>query len=157
MDHLMAGTGYPDATQGRTASDPTVTSFNSGRAEIWGRALQTNIHQYMIRGDKGYRSMYVCCVCASLCLCVFADVQVHYTSLSTHTGHVGPPETAQSPRCWWQCSGTVQRQRLSPVGSSACRPSPQCVPVAALPPCSSAPWAGARRWPGTQTPPSYQP
>lgn len=34
LDHLMSGTGYPEATQGRTASDPTVTSFVSGSAAI---------------------------------------------------------------------------------------------------------------------------
>lgn len=34
LDHLISGTGYPDATQGKTASEPTVTSFLSGSAEI---------------------------------------------------------------------------------------------------------------------------
>lgn len=34
LDHLIWGVGYPEATQGRIASEPTVTSFFSGRAEI---------------------------------------------------------------------------------------------------------------------------
>lgn len=34
LDHLISGEGYPDATQGKTASEPTVTSFFSGSAEI---------------------------------------------------------------------------------------------------------------------------
>lgn len=34
LDHLIWGVGYPDATHGRTASEPTVTSFFSGREEI---------------------------------------------------------------------------------------------------------------------------
>ena len=38
LDHLMSGSGYPVATQGRTASEPTVTSLVSGRPAIWGRA-----------------------------------------------------------------------------------------------------------------------
>lgn len=41
LDHLISGAGYPEATQGMTASDPTVTSLVSGREEIWGRAVQT--------------------------------------------------------------------------------------------------------------------
>lgn len=34
LDHLISGVGYPDATQGKTASEPTVTSFFSGSTEI---------------------------------------------------------------------------------------------------------------------------
>jgi len=34
FDHIMVGTGYPDAMQGKTASEPTVTSFSSGCAAI---------------------------------------------------------------------------------------------------------------------------
>lgn len=36
----MVGTGYPDAMQGKTALEPTVTSFDSGCAEIWGKATK---------------------------------------------------------------------------------------------------------------------
>lgn len=36
----MVGTGYPDAMQGKTASEPTVTSFASGCAAIWGKAAK---------------------------------------------------------------------------------------------------------------------
>lgn len=40
FDHMMVGTGYPDAMQGKIASEPTVTSFASGCAAIWGKATK---------------------------------------------------------------------------------------------------------------------